>query len=223
MKELCNILIVDDEILVRQGIKHHLSWEQYGFRIVGEASNGKEALELIETLHPHIVITDIVMPIMDGEELTRIVRQSYPDIEVIVLSSYGEFNYVRSTFQQGVADYILKPKLDTDELLQVLQRTALKIPSIQYQTDAGDNRITMDHVIEKLISGYSIDYDMELLKQDFPYARFALIGVEQAEPQGKGHSHLASDLFSRLTDRVTSACEQIVLRLLPSDAHAAVF
>ncbi|WP_155252417.1 response regulator, partial [Paenibacillus polymyxa] len=55
MNELCNILIVDDEILVRQGIKHHLSWEKYGFRIVGEASNGKEALELIETLRPHIV------------------------------------------------------------------------------------------------------------------------------------------------------------------------
>ncbi|EHS59868.1 response regulator transcription factor [Paenibacillus sp. Aloe-11] len=223
MNKLCNILIVDDEILVRQGIKHHLSWEKYGFRIVGEASNGKEALALIETLRPHIVITDIVMPIMDGEELTRIVKQNYPEIEVIVLSSYGEFNYVRSTFQQGVADYILKPKLDTDELLQVLQRTARKIPSIQYQADAGDNPITMDHVIEKLISGYSIDYDTELLKQTFPYTRFALIGMEQAAQQDTGRSYSASDLFSRLTDRMADACEQkIVLRLLPSDVHAAV-
>ncbi|MEE4564633.1 response regulator transcription factor [Paenibacillus polymyxa] len=225
MNELCNILIVDDEILVRQGIKHHLSWEQYGFRIVGEASNGKEALELIEALRPHIVITDIVMPIMDGEELTRIVRQNYPDIEVIVLSSYGEFNYVRSTFQQGVADYILKPKLDTDELLQVLQRTARKIPSIQYQEDAGNNQITMDHVIEKLISGYSIDYDVELVKQAFPYARFALIGIEQSAQQNTVRSTTlsASDLFSKLTDRVASACEHVVLRQLPSDAYAAVF
>lgn len=224
MNELCNILIVDDEILVRQGIKHHLSWEQYGFRIVGEASNGKEALELIESLRPHIVITDIVMPVMDGEELTRIVKQNYPDIEVIVLSSYGEFNYVRSTFQQGVADYILKPKLDTDELLQVLQRTARKIPSIQYQADAGDHPITMDHVIDKLISGYSVDYDAELLKQTFPFARFALIGIEQPAQQGAGRFYSTSDLFSRLTDRVASACEQIQLRQLPAaDAHAAVF
>ncbi|KAF6562167.1 response regulator transcription factor [Paenibacillus sp. EKM202P] len=225
MNELCNILIVDDEILVRQGIKHHLSWEQYGFRIVGEASNGKEALELIEALRPHIIITDIVMPIMDGEELTRIVRQNYPDIEVIVLSSYGEFNYVRSTFQQGVADYILKPKLDTDELLQVLQRTARKIPSIQYQEDAGNNRITIDHVIEKLISGYSIDYDAELLKQAFPYPRFALIGIEQSVQQDKGRSTTtsASDLFSKLTDRLASACEHMVLRQLPSDVYTAVF
>ncbi|MGZ0039226.1 response regulator transcription factor [Paenibacillus ottowii] len=225
MNELCNILIVDDEILVRQGIKHHLSWEQYGFRIVGEASNGKEALELIEALRPHIVITDIVMPIMDGEELTRIVRQNYPDIEVIVLSSYGEFNYVRSTFQQGVVDYILKPKLDTDELLQVLQRTARKIPSIQYQEDAGGNQITIDHVIEKLISGYRIDYDAELLKQAFPYTRFALIGIEQSAQQNTVRSTTtsASDLFSKLTDRVASACEHVVLRQLPSDVYAAVF
>jgi two-component system response regulator YesN len=130
---------------------------------------------------------------------------------------------VRSTFQQGVADYILKPKLDTDELLQVLQRTARKIPSIQYQEDAGDNRITMDHVMEKLISGYSIDYNAELLKQEFPYGRFALIGVEQAGQQGKGYPHHASDLFSKLADRLASACDQTVLRQLPSNANAAVF
>lgn len=71
-KELSKIVIVDDEILIRQGIKHYLNWEQEGFQIVGEASNGKEALEIIERTHPNIVLTDIVMPIMDGEELTPI-------------------------------------------------------------------------------------------------------------------------------------------------------
>ena len=74
MALLCRVLIVDDEILVRQGIKHLLNWEHEGFEIVGEAANGKEALEQIERLLPHIVITDIVMPVMDGAELTRIVK-----------------------------------------------------------------------------------------------------------------------------------------------------
>lgn len=97
-KELCKIIIVDDEILIRQGIKHYINWEQEGFQIVGEASNGKEALEIIERNQPQIVITDIVMPFMDGEELTRIVKSKYPDIEIIILSSFGEFDYVRSTF-----------------------------------------------------------------------------------------------------------------------------
>ena len=57
---------------------HYLDWKSEGFQIVGEASNGQEALELIEVSCPHIIITDIVMPIMDGEELTRIVKEKYP-------------------------------------------------------------------------------------------------------------------------------------------------
>ena len=113
----CRVLIVDDELLVRQGIKHLLNWEHEGFQIVGEASNGKEALELIERMEPHIVITDIVMPVMGGEELTRAVKARFPEIEVIILSSFGEFDYVRSTFQSGVVDYILKPKLEAVQLL----------------------------------------------------------------------------------------------------------
>ncbi|MBJ8191844.1 DNA-binding response regulator, partial [Bacillus cereus] len=65
-------------------------------------------------------------------------------------------------------------------------------------------------------------YDAELLKQAFPYVRFALIGVEQSAPQNKGRSISASDLFSKLSDQVSSACEHIVLRQLPSDVYAAV-
>ncbi|MFD2877412.1 response regulator [Paenibacillus rhizoplanae] len=121
MNPICKVLIVDDEILVRQGIKYVLDWEQEGFQIVGEAANGREALNSLQTLQPHIIITDIVMPVMDGEELTRLVKRDYPATEVIVLSSFSEFHYVRSTFQHGVADYILKPKLEAGALLQVLK------------------------------------------------------------------------------------------------------
>src|SRR3954471_14313925 len=116
-------------MLIRQGIKHYINWEQEGFLIVGEASNGQEALELVETTNPHIIITDIVMPIMDGEELTRIVKERYPYIEIIILSSFGEFDYVRSTFQNGVVDYILKPKLNADGLLKALKTASSRIPS----------------------------------------------------------------------------------------------
>lgn len=118
----CKILVVDDEMLVRQGIIHLLDWEGEGFQIAGEASNGREAFELIELQRPHIILTDIVMPVMDGEELIRLVKGMYPEIEVIVLSSFSEFEYVRSTFQSGVADYILKPRLEAASLLAVLKK-----------------------------------------------------------------------------------------------------
>lgn len=136
MNQICKVLIVDDEILVRQGIKYVLDCEQEGFQIVGEAANGREALNSLLTLQPHIIITDIVMPVMDGEELTRLVKRDYPDTEVIVLSSFSEFHYVRSTFQHGVADYILKPKLEAGALLQVLKKTRERIPGLS----GGDRR-----------------------------------------------------------------------------------
>jgi len=80
MESYCKILIVEDEFLLRQGIKNLVHWEQEGFQVVGETNNGKEALQLIESLHPHLVITDIVMPIMDGIELTRRLKEMLPDL-----------------------------------------------------------------------------------------------------------------------------------------------
>ncbi|UJF27539.1 response regulator [Planococcus sp. 107-1] len=71
MGEVCRVLIVDDEMLIRQGIINYIDWEQEGFQIVAEASNGKEALQMMAEFSPHIVITDIVMPIMDGIDLVR--------------------------------------------------------------------------------------------------------------------------------------------------------
>ncbi|OWA35018.1 two-component system response regulator [Saccharibacillus sp. O16] len=178
MEQICRILIVDDEVLVRQGIKHYLDWEKYGFRIVGEASNGREGLEAIERLRPHIVLTDIVMPVMEGEEFTRLIKKRYPAIEVIVLSSYGEFDYVRSTFQSGVADYILKPKLETQELLRVLQNTAKRIPGIRYTGEGSGEAPDAEALLEKLASGYDAGETAppDVLAERFPHDEFVLIG-----------------------------------------------
>lgn len=174
MSSRCKVLIVDDELLVRQGMKHHLNWEQEGFELVGEASNGQEALAFIEHVHPHIIITDIVMPVMDGEELTRIVKNRYPEIEIIILSSFSEFDYVKSTFQSGVVDYILKPKLETEELLHVLKKTAAKIPSLKLDPNIEVNAPSLESIVEKVMAGYAPDEDQHVLEEAFPYERFYL-------------------------------------------------
>ncbi|WP_010677662.1 response regulator transcription factor [Bacillus timonensis] len=176
-KELIKIVIVDDEILIRQGIKHYLNWEQEGYQIVGEASNGKEALEIIERNQPDIVITDIVMPIMDGEELTRIVKSKYPEIEIIVLSSFGEFDYVRSTFQNGVVDYILKPKLDANAILEVLNKAVSRITTTDSIEKKQQGQLSVNYIIEKLLSGFEADIDEKQLSKVFPYDSFCLLGV----------------------------------------------
>ncbi|WP_223594426.1 response regulator transcription factor [Neobacillus bataviensis] len=175
---LCRTLIVDDEMLIRQGIKHYIDWEKEGFTIVEEASNGQEALELIELTNPHIIITDIVMPIMDGEELTRIVKERYPQIEIIILSSFGEFDYVRSTFQNGVVDYILKPKLDAQSLLKALQTASSRIPVFQKEDKQADARLSIGQIIQKLISGYEANFDVDSVSEAFPYSHYCLLSVD---------------------------------------------
>ena len=130
MQQFCKILIVDDEYIIRQGIKHLLDWEKHGFQVVGEADNGKQALEMIEKDPPDIVLTDIVMPVMDGIELTKMLNIKNSGIQVIVLSGYSDFEYVKSTFQSGAVDYILKPTLNPKELLSVLQKAVQRIPNL---------------------------------------------------------------------------------------------
>lgn len=219
MNRACHILIVDDEVLVRQGIKHLLNWESEGFNIVGEASNGKEALKLVEQLSPHIVITDIVMPLMDGVEFTSILKTSYPHIEVIVLSSFGEFNYVRSTFQNGVADYILKPKLEANQLLAILKRAANKIPSLQLVDNGKEEHLSVNMTLDKLMSGYEIDHSMESVYEVFPHNSFRFFGAEI-----KFAANAKRDYWlEQLSMMFQSLEENIVAMPLPTESNMAVY
>ena len=90
---------------------------------------------MIDEVSPHVILTDIVMPVMGGEKLVKVVKEKYPHIEIIVLSSFSEFDYVRSTFQSGVADYILKPKLEADYLLSILNKVTAKMVAMKPDTD----------------------------------------------------------------------------------------
>lgn len=220
MNPICKVLIVDDEILVRQGIKYVLDWEQEGFQIVGEAANGREALNSLQTLQPHIIITDIVMPVMDGEELTRLVKRDYPATEVIVLSSFSEFHYVRSTFQHGVADYILKPKLEAGALLQVLKKTRERIPGLSGtggQTAAEAQ--PLDTLLGRMLAGYRLPPESEAyVKQLLPHECFALLGWEPAQPApgGEAINHTAINAVSS-----DNAMNHTVINAVSSNASNA--
>ncbi|WP_208590407.1 response regulator transcription factor [Gracilibacillus suaedae] len=172
MKQFYKVLIVDDEMLIRQGIINYIEWESEGYKIIGEASNGEEALWLMELYHPHIIITDIVMPGMDGIELVKNIKENYPDTEVIVLSSFEDFDYVRQTFQSGVADYILKPKLNAKELLQTLNRVTQKQKKA---ANVSNNQSSMGEICKKIIEGYQSIREMDLARKQFTYDTFVLI------------------------------------------------
>ncbi|MDE6974783.1 MAG: response regulator [Lachnospiraceae bacterium] len=106
---MLTLLIVDDEKLVREGIKHILDWEKLGFSICGEAADGEEAFEKIELYKPDLVLLDIRMPGMLGTEIIERARKSGYDGEIVILSGYSEFSYAQKALQNGVSNYITKP------------------------------------------------------------------------------------------------------------------
>lgn len=114
---MIRVLIVDDEILVRVGLKTVIPWEQNGFELVGEAIHGEDALRILEATPCHIVLTDIRMPVMDGLELMMQIRERWPTTKCLILSSHNDFEYVQKALRLGAIDYILKLAMNPDELL----------------------------------------------------------------------------------------------------------
>lgn len=118
---------------------------------MGEAANGKDAMDQIEKLQPQIVLSDVVMPLMDGVDFTVAVHHRYPHIQMIILSGYDNFEYVKQTLMQGVVDYILKPTLTPHELLGVLQKAAARIPG--WHPDHAMTGETAEELLKELLLG----------------------------------------------------------------------
>lgn len=106
---MLKVFLVEDETVIREGLRDRIPWEQYGYRFVGEAADGEVALPLIRKTRPDVLITDIKMPFMDGLSLSRIVREEFPKTKILIISGYDDFEYAREAISIGVDQYILKP------------------------------------------------------------------------------------------------------------------
>ncbi|KAI7251002.1 hypothetical protein KC345_g11604, partial [Hortaea werneckii] len=167
---------------------------------------------------------------MDGEELTRLVKRDYPATEVIVLSSFSEFHYVRSTFQNGVADYILKPKLEAGSLLNVLQKTRERIPGLGALLSESGVRAEaapqpLDALLSRMISGYRLQpADEEFANRQFPHGIFCFFGLETgrkllsgdaapsdaATVDGKGVTAIAASVSKELERSVPGLAQTVI-------------
>ena len=119
------LLIVDDEPRIRRGLLKSIPWNSIGFTEVREAQNGREALEIAEEMHPHLLIADIRMPDIDGLQLIGLMRDKKIHSQVIIISGYSDFTYAQQAIRYGVSDYILKPINETDlyeRILNVMQK-----------------------------------------------------------------------------------------------------
>ena len=108
MKKL-RVLLVDDEIMIREGFKRLFDWEAHDCEVVGEAADGMEALAQIDALRPDIVIMDINIPIMSGLKVIQVSRIKHPKIAYVIVSGYDDFSYCQPALRLQITDYILKP------------------------------------------------------------------------------------------------------------------
>lgn len=123
---MLKVFLVEDEFVVREGIKNNIDWESHGYEFCGEASDGELAFPMIQKLKPDIVITDIRMPFMDGLVLSRLIKKELPWIEIIILSGYEEFEYAKEGIKIGIAEYLSKP-INGEALLKEVDALAVKI------------------------------------------------------------------------------------------------
>lgn len=161
------VFLVDDEIVVREGIRESFPWDDSPYTLVGEAPDGEMAIPMIRDTNPDIVITDIKMPFMDGIELCRLLRSQLPWIGIIVLSGYDEFEYARQCIQLGVREYLLKP-INAEDLRQALdkvsgllkeeRRTREHAESLRARTES-DTRFLREKLLGSLFSEDAMEED----------------------------------------------------------------
>lgn len=151
------ILLVDDDAIVRISLRTILNWAQYGYTLVGEATDGEQALKMYHEYKPDILITDIKMPKIDGIELLKTLRDEPKPPVVIVLSSYDEYPLVREAMKLGAADYLLKASLSSQLLLDVLETSAPKKNVENSISPAIDLPALQRRVLWDFISNFYVD------------------------------------------------------------------
>lgn len=170
MTEKMKIAIVDDEWIIREGIKKLVNWEKQHCTVVGEAADGLEAVNLVETLKPDILIIDINLPILSGLEVIRKLKEKKADISIIIISGYDDFCYCQEALRLNVTEYLLKP-IDYRELEEIVKRIQIK----RFQRDISgtkeESEPTEFSLIQKITGyireNYKAEINLEKLSEEF--------------------------------------------------------
>lgn len=172
------VFIVDDEPIIREGLKRIINWDKCGFKIVGEAGDGLEALEKVSKLRPDLCIIDIKMPEIDGLELISKIKKIKNETKILILTGYPEFDYAQKAIDLGVEGYILKP-VDPEVLLEKLNKVLTQLEKEKFLFETSRERI-----LEKLLKGHLELNEKEInqiLDLDLPWKSYQVVLVSQSE------------------------------------------
>ena len=212
---MLKIFLVEDESILREGLRDNMPWQECGYEFVGEASDGEMALPLIRKTRPDVLLTDIKMPFMDGLALSRMVTKEFPNMKIIILSGHDDFDYARQAIQIGVEQYILKP-ITRNNMKKVLLEVKEKIDSEQeknsylqkFQREMHEYELmSRRNFFEKVFSGrlpvQDIYTEMEKLSIDLDGPCYNLVMVSSQKKRGAmGGQSVDSPQFVRCQDEL---------------------
>lgn len=162
------VLIIDDEPIIRKGLKNIINWKNYDCEVCGEAADGLDGCELIKNLLPDIIITDIKMPEIDGLSMLRDIRTTVPGSKIIILTGYRDFDYVHEALKLGAFDFILKPS-KIEELTAIISRAVKELRFQKERTEEFEKlkvyfQQNLPILREKLL--YDVIYEINTNQQD---------------------------------------------------------
>jgi len=221
---MIDVLIVDDEQRIRDGISRNIDWEEKGINICGTASSGMEALDIIDNMMPGIVITDISMSDMDGLELLEIINQTYPAIKVILISGYKEFEYAQKAVALNAYSYMTKP-IDSDKLLEKVLEAKSEIEKRISEVKINDAirkrlreniLVVKDSFFSNLLEGklrnrLEIEETARYLEIDFGYSQFLVAVISYEAGKSLKNSNLYDMSFFKAA--IMSRTEELLKEL----------
>lgn len=164
-------MLIDDEKTILHGILNLLDWSSHGYQIKGAFSNPLEALDFFSNHPIDIVVTDLVMPELNGIVLSRLLKEKNPDVQILVLSSHDDFQLVKDSFKEGISDYLLKPKLNPENLLSALNHLVKK------KRNSASSIMSLNSALTQYFSGQ----DTALTSNYFHHSTFFLIYGENED------------------------------------------
>ncbi|CAN7159669.1 response regulator [Paenibacillus sp. LjRoot153] len=173
---MLKLMIVDDELWVRERFSERVNWDSIGVHLMGAASDAEEAIEWMEKERPHILLTDITMPGMNGLELAAYVRTKWPKVKIVILTAYGEFAYAQRAISLGVTDYLMKMAKSPEHILDTINQIA---QNLHQEIDANWQLVWHERKKwgERMLDGHS-----QLDTAVYPAALSELIHQERPQP-----------------------------------------
>ncbi|MDV4149498.1 response regulator [Clostridium sp. AL.422] len=180
------ILVVEDEAPIREWISYTIKNVSEDFQLVGSAKNGREAYDLSLEVKPDVIITDIKMPVMDGLELSKRIKEIMPEVYIIILTNFAEFSYAKEAIGFGAYEYLVKSEIRPKEIKELLSKIDEKLKG--RDSFIGDHQINKKE--DKKIYSKTIEKSLKYIEDNYK-KHISLIDVAK-------HIYLSHEYFSRL-------------------------